>query len=539
MKTSSAFCLVLLLPIAASAQGRYDQFTAKFQKTADQAKVEAATFLGGAGTEWLVGGGFQPDGTVVVAGVALGPRLDLPGVKEVVLGTDAPAPSPPTPKPQTDKNGKVVVDKQGNPKLEPFNWRHENATAFVVRLSADLKSIQSVSRFPWKSCGVTSACVDGQGNIYLAGPATEGVKLLPNVEAMPTTDAAAKGALTTFTYVAKLEPDAARIAWIKTFQGGSSSPTVRVMNDGKIRFTGPDVRTFDSAGRLEKSIVVPGGLIGHVAVNPVDGTHVRAGEHHWPTGREPYRDPLLNIHRPDGKLQLELYNWDGPFVGLDNLRLVSDSAVRAVRYDSNGDLLIYAWSDGGNSVMYREPFDIRTFSKKMDGLGMSAYGAGVLSCAYLIRIDAKTYKVSGGMLWLAYLKHNNKPNSIWINALESVGDGSLAFAGHSAYGLIQTGNAIGDSEPTGAYVALVNRGCDSLRFCSTMPGCGRVDVAEGQRWGIVGGSQKGRPKVLFLGGAVESEDVNGQNRDAPRIRPTQPRFGGGHSDGYILMLDLS
>ena len=58
------------------------------------------------------------------------------------------------------------------------------------------------------------------------------------------------------------------------------------------------------------------------------------------------------------------------------LRLVSDSAIRRAAVDPDGNLVIYAWSDGGNSVMYREPFDVRTHAKGFQGLGMSAYGAG-------------------------------------------------------------------------------------------------------------------------------------------------------------------
>ena len=37
-----------------------------------------ATFVGGRGNEWLAGGGFQPDGTVVLAGNVAGPVLELP-----------------------------------------------------------------------------------------------------------------------------------------------------------------------------------------------------------------------------------------------------------------------------------------------------------------------------------------------------------------------------------------------------------------------------------------------------------------------------
>ena len=57
----------------------------------ERADVLAATFLGGKGNEWLVSGGFQPDGTVVVVGNVIGPVLEL-SKPAMVIGTDLPAP---------------------------------------------------------------------------------------------------------------------------------------------------------------------------------------------------------------------------------------------------------------------------------------------------------------------------------------------------------------------------------------------------------------------------------------------------------------
>src|SRR4051794_30237563 len=62
-----------------------------WEDTPDQADVLAATYVGGKGHEWLVGGGFQPDGTVVLTGNVLGPVLEL-AVPVQVLGEDRPAP---------------------------------------------------------------------------------------------------------------------------------------------------------------------------------------------------------------------------------------------------------------------------------------------------------------------------------------------------------------------------------------------------------------------------------------------------------------
>jgi hypothetical protein len=527
---------IIVFASTAFAEGRYDAFTRRFANTPDQARVVSAGHLGGAGTEWLVGGGFQPDGTVVVAGVSLGPTLDLAGVKAAVLGKDAAAPEAYAPLPQLDGKGQPEKNKDGTPKYKDPHWAHPNATAFVARLSADLKTVKSVVRFPWKTAGLTSAAVDAEGNIYLAGPATDAVVALGGQytelkagEGTPEKGPAAQ------SYLAKLNPAADAILWIRHSKVPCNAPEVSLDAAGKLKFVSADLRTFTKDGKEESATIVPGGLGGRVAVNPKDGTYARGGEtRNWNTGREPYRDPILNIFHPTGKLQYELYHWDGPLVGVDNLRLVSDSVVRAVKYDADGNLVIYAWSDGGNSVMYREPFDIRQNAKKFKGLEMSAWGAGVLSCAYIIKIDPKTYRVSGGTLWLAFLQDKDKPNSIWVDTLGFAADGSVLAGGKAAWGLIQTGNKLTDGEPTGAYVAVFNKDFTSLRFSSALPATGKAEIGDATRWGFA----SSKDKVLVFGSATDKEMQGEKALTAPASGGGRAKFGGGALDGYLMLLDL-
>jgi hypothetical protein len=527
-------------PGVAVSATRFDEFTAKFKSTPDQARVVSAGLLGGPGTEWLVGGGFQPDGTVVLAGVALGPTLGL-GVRETVLGRDSQI-SPPAPINKKDKQGKPELDKQGNPKFEPFGWNHENATAFIVRMSGDLKTIKSVSRLGWKAGGLTGALVDDTGNIFICGPATDGISSVSaDVQVLaPPASAPEKGGCA-HTYVARLSPDGSKVVWVRHVKGGSSAPSLAWDNQGRLVFRGPDFRVLDSGGRQVASFAMLGGGVRFTALNPVDGTIVGGGEHHWATGREPWRCPILNVYRPNGELLYQLYDWGGPFVGLNNLRLVSDTAIRGVTFDAKGNLLIHAWSDGGNSVVLREPNDIRA-NAKMGGLGFSAWGAGVLSIAYVIKIETKNYRVIGGTPWMSYQQKVNKPNSARINALAPAVDGSVCFAGEATWGLIQTGNAIGGGEPGGAYVAVLNSDCSSLRFSSAMPACGQTIIddqsADKGRWGIVSGLLNGKPVALFVCGAVERNTGYDQN-PPPAVNARQAGFGGGHVDGYALLLDLS
>jgi len=532
--------LALAISCATSAETRFHEFTKNNAAPAEPVRVLSAGLLGGTGTEWLAGGGFQPDGTIVLAGVALGPVLDL-GVKETVLGRDA-ALTAPELVAKKDKKGNPEMDKEGKPKFEPFGWNHENATGFIARMSADLKTIKSVTRLAWKSGGVTGAAVDAAGNIYLCGPATDGIATLGgDVQALPAAAEDSKRSGCAHTYLARLTPDAAKVIWVRHVQGTSDAPALSLDAAGRLHFSGPDFRVLDANGKQLSAIPIPGGAGGFAAVNPVDGTIARGGEHHWPTGREPWRCPTLNIHKPDGSLLYQLYDWGGPLVGLNNLRLVSDTAIRGVTYDAQGNLLFHAWSDGGNSVALREPNDIRA-SAKMNGLGFSAWGAGVLSLAYVVKVDTKNYRVIGGTPWMAYQQEQNKPNSARISTLASAADGSVCFAGASTHGLIQTGNAIGGGEPGGEFVAVLNGDCSALRFCSAMPACGQTIVDDSSqdraRWGIVSGKLHGNPVALFLCGAGE-KNTNYDQNPPPAVDARQPKFGGGATDGYALLLDLS
>lgn len=539
----SAFALCLMVCASrVTAAGRFDAFTAKFARTPDQGTVIAATLCGGAGTEWLCAGGFAPDGTAVAAGTCLGPTLEIAGARVVVLGADRPAPPAPQPKPVTDRSGRPQVDKDGKPRFEPFSWRHENATGFVVRFSPDLKKVLSVARLPWKSAAITSAAVDGEGCIYIAGPVGDGAALAgiaPDARELPANAEPNDKASCQQVYLAKISPAADRAIWLRTMKAPSACPRVRISKAGRIIFTGPDYRIFRPDGSVESARAVPGGLEGHVAVNPVDGTYARGGEHHWATGREPWRCPTLNIFRPDGRLLYQLYDWGGPYVGLDNLRLVSDTAIRGVMYDDDGNLIIHAWSDGGNSVATMQPNDIRrahgAFSR---GLGMDLWGANVLSAAYILRIETTNYKVADGTVWVAYHPTTTKPNSIWIEAFALAADGSMCIAGRSASGLIRTGNAIGGGAPAGPYVAVLSPRFNSLRFSTSLPGCGKAQVWADEEWGIASGMVNGKPRVLFLSGAVEKEAVYDEQLAPPTVNAAQGAHGGGHLDGHILLLEL-
>ena len=523
--------LVSLLPLAATAQTRYHEYTKKFGSPENGAEVISASYFGGPGHEWLSAGAFAPDGTVILAGNVLGP--DFPDAK--VLGRDTSPPPQAERVPEIDSKGKTKLNKDGTPRLLPLSWTDPTATGFIIRCSPDLSKTISTHRLPWLSGVITACAVSPDGAIYIAGSAGETIDAIsPDTKELPPENSTDNTLQTDHTFLAKLTPDASQVTWLRHIQGPSNAPKLELLPDGSLKLSAQALHNISSEGEEIARLTVPGAP-GHLtAVNPADGSVIRAGEHHSPTGREPWRCPIFNIYNPDGTRRHQLYDWLGPFVGLDRLRLVSDTAVRRVTFDSDGNIVLYLWSDGGNSVALREPFDIYSTSPKIDGLGMSAWGAGVLSAAYLVKIDPLTYQVKNGTMWMSYLEDRNKPNSAWIDQLAFTPDDSACFTGRAASSIIQTENRLSEVQ-FGQYVTILRSDLSSIRFSTTVPGSGTVISGnEIETWGIASSRFGKKQRVLFLTGS--SGESNGFQ--TPVVNSTQQAYGGGWSDGYALLLEM-
>lgn len=516
--------------LAAGEGTRYHQYTRQFGDPADGVTVVSAGFFGSSGHEWLAAGGFAPDGTVILAGNVLGPEFRPASV----LGQDGEKPPDVTRQQQIDGKGTPVTEKDGSPRWKPPSWLDPGVTGFILRTSPDLQTVISAQRLPW-GCGAITACAIGQdGAIYLAGKASpEITRLGGDIQQLAEADNGMKSAACQHTFLAKLSPDAPRVEWLRHLKGWSNAPKLAILNDGSLQFIAQDLRNFSPAGQELGRIVATGGL-GHLAaINPKDASCARGGEHHSPTGREPWRCPSLNIFNPDGSQRHHLYDWLGPYVGLDNLRLVSDTAIRGVTFDPRGNLYLTLWSDGGNSVALREPYDVRTYAPNFQGLGFGAWGAGVLSAAYLVRLDPLSYQVKSGTMWMSYLEADNKPNSAWIDQLGFTPDGSVCLTGRAASSLIQTTNRLSPSQ-SGQHVVILRDDLSSIRFSSTVPGSGKARTGNGdETWGIASAIVGGKQRVLFLTGANQGD---GEFK-TPLVNAGQPDFGGGWVDGYAILLE--
>ncbi len=511
-------------------------------KRGDAAEVVTASFLGGAGEQWLVDGGFQPDGSMVLVGNGVGGNFALP-VRMTVLGRDGSKPDPYKPRQRMSKArrrqpSEPVTDALGNPEYQKLSWTMDDATGFLVKLDPSLRKIQSAARLGWATGVITAAVVGTDGSVYIAGRAGSGAKVLANDSQVARSQVQrVKGAPADKTFVAKVAADLSRVLWVRVVEGDAFAPRLTLRADGSIVASLADLRTYSPAGKLLSTVVVDGGLGDRNSVNPITGEIVYGGEHHWSTGREPWRCPILDVKNPDGSLKYKLMDWGGPYVGLDNQRLVSDTAVRRVSHDSKGNIVAILWSDGGNSVGGRQVTDVRR-GVGTRGVGLTTAGANATSFAWLMRIEPENYQVIGWTLWCSNYGH--KANGANITRTSEADDGSLCFAGGSAWGLRQTPNRLTATEPGGDYIAVLTPDLTGVRYSSIVPGTGRAEVSGGNDWGIFTGVQNGRQRAVFVTGAGKSGDNYGLVTETPTTdNALQKTFGGGTSDGWFIVLDLS
>lgn len=457
-----------------------------FKQTPEQARVVTATFLGGKGHEWLVGGGWQPEGTVILAGNVIGPLPGADGdVPPLAIGTS--------------DRGRVVA-----------LWNTNGVTGFIAQCAPDLKKLIAVRRLPWPDAVITAALVERGGAVYVAGLAgTNG-------------------------FVGKVAADLRRAEWQQALPG-PTPPQLRLLGDGTLWVKAQEVSVLDAAGKVLRQAALPAGLSHTAAVNPRDGRIAKNTNHgNWRTGREPWKCPGVRILNPDGTDLYYLYEWDGPYVGLDNHRSVADTTVGALNYDDDGNLFLYTWSDGGNEVMRFRSTDIR---RPHGCQGLPFYWGGT---GYnIVKLDGRDYRTIGSTKWAAETGHGR--GVMRMNTLLPLPNGTVCVAGIGSHGVHETTSSLLPAGPSGGnYVALLAGDLASARFSTMVGGAGAVDVGQGA-WGAVAGVVNGQQKVLLLSGAKEMNDTNKLAPTAERTPVTnamQSAFGGGTLDGYAILLDL-
>jgi hypothetical protein len=458
-----------------------------FPATPADAKVVTATFLGGKGHEWLVGGGWQPDGAVILAGNVIGP---LPGETGDVPPLDVP----------TSGSGRVVA-----------LWNTNGVTGFLAQCEPDLKRLVAVHRLPWPGAVVTGALVERGGAVYVAGlTGTNG-------------------------FVGKIAADLKRPEW-QIALPGPTPPQLRLLGEGTLWVRAQDVQVLDDTGKVLRKNTLPDKLSQSAAVNPRDGRIAKNTNHgNWSTGREPWKCPGVRILNPDGADLYYLYEWDGRYIGLDNHRSVADTSVGALNYDDDGNLFLYTWSDGGNTVMRYRSTDVR---RPHGCKGLPFYWGGT---GYnIVKLDGRDYQTIASTQWAAESGHGR--GIMRMNTLLPLPNGTVCVAGiGGSRGVHETTTSLMPTGPTGGnYVTLLAGDLASARFSTMVGGAGAVNVGRGA-WGAVAGVVNGQQKVLLLTGAKAMNDTSALAPTAERTpvaNAMQAAFGGGTLDGYAILLDL-
>jgi len=411
----------------------------RVKKTATM-DITAATFFGTKSPEEFLGVVETPEGDVVAVGNSWGPPLPRGIPDEQVLGTDGRWDVPLYPLDQDrDEKGNLAPPPEENP----------NRTGIMVCYSPDLKKIRKLVRFGWGIASITAAEYMSDGSVVVAGTATRNFRSVAKnaglLKIYPKRRYSGYGPIEYEKntqpgdcYVAKLDAGLRKFQWIWIFEGHRVPPAkIWEGPKGSVVFECRTLKsiTKDGLKMWEVMKIMSTGRRMVLGVHPLDGRIMIGGDYHHSTGREPWRKPVLDLYDAGGKPWARFYDWHGPLVGHNGLRLVSDSAVRKGNFMPNGDIILYIWSDGGNSVATCNPVDIRGHIPR-SGLRMSMAGATVGSFCHLVRFNPDDYRDCSYTLWAAYLTF--KPNSIFVGTIAGASDGRILLSGRAAGFLVQT-----------------------------------------------------------------------------------------------------
>lgn len=266
-------------------------------------------------------------------------------------------------------------------------------------------------------------------------------------------------------------------------------------------------------------------------VNPKDGNIYLAGWSPTETSGEPWWSPFLFRYDDKGKRIWAAYNPDpmsGPKGRMNNL--VSDSALRSVNFDHEGNVLFTSMGDGGNSVLKQDP---RDYNKSVGNsrLRGSTWGFSgrTLFWGTAGRLDAKTRELLAGDQLCGFSRPSEgKPRltPAWAVDIAELEDGRIIVVGRQTRnsrliaraknGQPATGFSTSSDadfrEGLGGFVRIYS--ADFRQLHSTiLPGVTPREIAvKGNRFVIVGQADQYLPEQL--GG--QAEDNKAEKKDEDR-----------------------
>jgi hypothetical protein len=515
--------------------GRYLEYSRAAKGDNGRVQVAAATFFGGPeGQESFVFGGFQRDNGVVT----VGNFHDLGFVNASlvqVIGTD----------PAADAYPPVDREVKGRPVRE-----FPRQTPVVVHYSADLKQLTGLVRLPWGVGAAATCALGGDDALFMAGftgphfeTFAKETKLTASIPAPPIV-ADAKGRKREpgpDSFVIKLTPDHQSVLWLVRVQGGGVNIFPQPAGNVLAR-RGDELFYIAADGSVSAGpkLEITGS---NMAVCPKTGAIYFGGSYRSGTGLEPYVNPYLYKLDATGKHVWTAYGWTGPIVGVDQHRLVADSAVTKVRVAEDGRLTLTAWSDGGNTVLGCQPYDLRQ-DAKCGGFCSSTWGATgglTVRIAHLINMDPDTMEVSSFTRYVGYIPTSDIPTLINIYDSWRLPSGEVAVTGGGWTGFVESQDAWIKSwwaehrtdahalAKGGPFFTLFTPDFNRVRLATLTPGASGLRLAGKGQW------------VLLYGGATDLPPTavdrkwNRQFRTITR-NAVQPQNGGG-LDAYVLLVD--
>jgi hypothetical protein len=517
--------------------GRYVQYSNQACGDDGRVQVAAATFFGGTnGDERFVYGDFLKDGSILLAGNFYDLGFTDPKLTKLV-GTDpAPDAYPPI--------------ERSDPRRNRRWTEYPRRTIALMRYSADLRNLTGIVRLPWGVGTAWEFHVGPDDALYVSGqvgPHFDAFAGSVSKKAMVENPEAAAEAKNRRRepgpdgFVVKIEPDHRTVGWLVRFQHAGADIFPRP--DGQVltrRGTNLFFVGTDGSVNPGPALDIAGS---HMAVDPRNGDMYFGGSYRSGTGLEPYVCPYLYKLDKDGKQVWTAYGWTGPIVGVAQQRLVSDSSVTGIRVGEDGSITIRGWSDGGNTVLGCQPYDMRKDAPS-SGFASSLWGATgglTVRIAHIVHMSGKTMEVDHCTKYVGYIPTSDIPTLINIYDMTPMANGDVAITGGGWLGFIESYDAWITSwyvehrtnefaqAKGGPFFTLFPPDFSKPRISTITPGASGLRLASRGKW------------ALLYGGATDLKPTDADRPWARRFRTiirnaVQPENGGG-LDAYAILVD--
>ncbi|MFW5840260.1 MAG: hypothetical protein ACOCZE_06740 [Planctomycetota bacterium] len=208
------------------------------------------------------------------------------------------------------------------------------------------------------------------------------------------------------------------------------------------------------------------------------------------TSNEPWWTPFALGFDGSGKEVFQTYTPNPMSGGGGRMGgLVSDAAIRSIRLDAEGNILIAGIGDGGNSILRQDPRDYTKPAPRLRG-SVHSFPGRVLFWGMVARIDRTSGQLLGGdhLMGLRQRRYKGTRTMLseaWATDLAGLEDGRVLVIGRQQGGFHTTENAFSTSGPGG----LVRLYAPDFRLLSssTFDGAAPMELAvSGNRAVLVG-----------------------------------------------------